>query len=200
MSRPAEAVGTAQAARAARFPTLGELAKLRERVGPILAGTVLPFALVLYLALEGGGYDVVVRGEVGIAIWWIVLLGALVGALPVRAFGRAELAGVGLLLAFAAWTALGISWSPSSERSVEEAGRVLIFVGVLALSVGGPGPGGPAADGSIGRCGNRAWSDASPCSRASSHPGSPPSRPARSSEGPVTGSPIRSTTGTASRR
>ena len=71
----------------------------------------------------------------GIAIWWIVLLGALVGALPVRALGRAELAGVGLLLAFAAWTALGISWSPSSERSVEEAARVLIFVGVLALSV-----------------------------------------------------------------
>ena len=71
----------------------------------------------------------------GIAIWWIVLLGALVGALPVRALGRAELAGVGLLLAFAAWTALGISWSPSSERSVEEAARVLIFVGVLALSL-----------------------------------------------------------------
>ena len=111
------------------------MADLRERLGPILASTVLPFALVLYLALEGGGYDVVVRGEVGIAIWWIVLLGALVGALPVRALGRAELAGVGLLLAFAAWTTLGISWSSSSERSVEEAARVLIFVGVLALSV-----------------------------------------------------------------
>ena len=37
--------------------------------------------------------------------------------------------------AFAAWTALGISWSPSSERSVDEAARVLIFVGVLALSL-----------------------------------------------------------------
>jgi hypothetical protein len=135
MSQPGETVGTAQAARTARVPTLGELADLRERLGPILASTVLPFALVLYLALEGGGYDVVVRGEVGIAIWWIVLLGALVGALPVRALGRTELAGIGLLLAFAAWTALGISWSPSSERSAEEAARVLIFVGVLAVSV-----------------------------------------------------------------
>jgi O-antigen ligase len=115
------------------------LAYLRERLGPILASTVLPFALVLYLALQGGGYDVVVRGEVGIAIWWILLLGALVGALPVRALGRAELVGVGLLLAFAVWTALGISWSPSSERSVEEAARVLIFVGVLALSLAAQG-------------------------------------------------------------
>jgi hypothetical protein len=114
---------------------LAEFADYRERLGPILASTVLPFVLVLYLALDGGGYDVVVRGEVGIAIWWIVLLGALVGVLPVRGLGRAELAGVGLLFAFAAWTALGISWSPSSERSVEEAARVLIFVGVLTLSV-----------------------------------------------------------------
>jgi O-antigen ligase len=135
MSQPTETTGDAHSASAARLPTLAELADLRERLGPILASTVLPFVLVLYLALEGGGYDVVARGEVGIAIWWIVLLGALVGALPVRALGRAELTGVGLLLAFAAWTALGISWSPSSERSVEEAARVLIFVGVLALSL-----------------------------------------------------------------
>ena len=50
----------------------------------LLGSTVLPFTLVLYLALEGGGYDVLVRSEVGVAIWWIVLLGALVGVLPVR--------------------------------------------------------------------------------------------------------------------
>jgi hypothetical protein len=133
---------SAESARTARGEIAGlgrsffaEFADYRERLGPIFASTVLPFVLVLYLALKGGGYDLVVRGEVGIAIWWIVLLGALIGALPVRALGRAELAGVGLLFAFAAWTALGISWSPSSERSVEEAGRVLTFVGVLGLSV-----------------------------------------------------------------
>jgi tetratricopeptide (TPR) repeat protein len=118
-----------------RLPLLRELAGYRERLGPVLASTVLPFALVLYLALEGGGYDVVVRSEVGIAIWWIVLLGALVGILPVRPLGRAEQVGLGLLLALALWTALGISWSESSERSVGEVGRVLIFVGVLALAL-----------------------------------------------------------------
>jgi tetratricopeptide (TPR) repeat protein len=118
-----------------RLPLLRELAAYRERLGPILASTVLPFALVVYLALEGGGYDVVVRSEVGMAVWWIVLLGALVGVLPVRPLGRAELIGLGLLLAFAVWTALAISWSESSERSVEEVGRVLTFLAVLALSL-----------------------------------------------------------------
>ena len=137
MAPPAE---SARAARGeigglGRFPLIAELADYRERLGPILASTVLPFALVVYLALAGGGYDVVVRSEVGVALWWIVLLGALVGVLPVRPLGRAEQVGLALLLAFAAWTALGISWSDSSERSVEEVGRVLTFVGVLALSL-----------------------------------------------------------------
>ena len=118
-----------------RLPSLAELADQRERLGPLFASTVLPFVLVLYLALAGGGYDVVVRSEVGIAIWWIVLLGALVGVLPVRPLGRAEQIGLGLLLAFAAWTALGITWSDSSERSMEEVSRVLIFAGVLALAL-----------------------------------------------------------------
>ena len=49
----------------------------------MLAGTVLPFLLILYLALRGGGYDAVVRSEVGVAIWWIVVLGAIVGVLPI---------------------------------------------------------------------------------------------------------------------
>lgn len=107
----------------------------REQLAPILAGTILPFALVFYLALEGGGYDEVVRSEVGVAIWWIVLLGALVGVLPLRRPGRAELICLALLLAFAAWTALGVSWSQSSGRSIEEVSRVLVLLGVFALSL-----------------------------------------------------------------
>jgi tetratricopeptide (TPR) repeat protein len=118
-----------------RLPLLGELARHRERLGPILASTVLPFALVVYLALEGGGYDVVIRSQVGMALWWIVLLGALIGVLPVRPLGRAEQVGLGLLLAFAVWTALGVFWSESSERSVEEVARVLTLLAVLALSL-----------------------------------------------------------------
>lgn len=108
-----------------------------RRHGPALAGWLLPFMLVLYLALEEGGYDAVTRGEVGIALWWIVLVGAAVGVLPAARIGRAGWIGLGLLAVFALWTGLGIAWSESAERSVAEFGRVAMLLGVfvLALSV-----------------------------------------------------------------
>ncbi|MGH2950597.1 MAG: hypothetical protein ACRDKX_00950, partial [Solirubrobacterales bacterium] len=58
---------------------------------PAIAGYALPFLLILYLALEGGGYDPIVRGEVGIAVWWIVLLGAVAGVLPAARVSKAGL-------------------------------------------------------------------------------------------------------------
>ena len=110
-------------------------------IGPFLAQAVLPFALIVYLGMRNGGYDSIVRGEIGIAAWWIVLVGAAVGVLPRQRFGRAAWVGLGLLLAFAVWTGLGIGWSESAERSVGELGRVASLLGVfvLALSVQGPG-------------------------------------------------------------
>jgi hypothetical protein len=112
-----------------------DLAATWSRIGPALGGWLLPFILVLYLALKGGGYDDVIRGEVGVAIWWIVLLGALVGVLPVARISRAGWIGLGLLGAFCAWTALGITWSGDSERSVAEVARLAMYTGVLALAL-----------------------------------------------------------------
>src|SRR5687767_15243178 len=88
---------------------------------PAVSAWTLAFALVAYLALSNGGYDVIVRSQVGIAVWWIVLLGALTGVLPVR-FGRAGWLAIGLLAGFAAWTGLAIGWSESAERSAIELG------------------------------------------------------------------------------
>jgi hypothetical protein len=107
----------------------------RRDFGPALVGSVLPFALVLYLALRGGGYDGVIYGEVGIAVWWLLLLGALVGILPATRIPRAGWVALGLLVAFAAWTALGMTWSESAERSAAEAGRVAAYLGVFALAL-----------------------------------------------------------------
>jgi hypothetical protein len=114
---------------------LDQLVGVARRLGPAMGTVVLPFALVLYLALQNGGYDEVVRSEIGVAVWWVVLLGALVGLLPVSRFGRAGWVGVALLAAFAAWTAVGISWSESSERSVEEVARLATYLGVFALAL-----------------------------------------------------------------
>jgi O-Antigen ligase len=106
-----------------------------RRYGPTVAGYALPFVLVVYLALRGGGYDAIVRGELGIAVWWIVLLGALVGVLPAARVDRTGWLVLGLTLAFACWTAAGIGWSDSAERTVAEIGRVGTYLGVFTLAL-----------------------------------------------------------------
>jgi len=119
-----------------------DLAASLERWGPRIAGSLLPFMLVLYLALRGGGYDTVVYGEVGIAAWWLVLLGALVGVLPAARITTLGWIALGLLAAFGVWTAIGISWSESAERSMTEVGRIASYLGIFALALAAQGKDG----------------------------------------------------------
>ena len=68
-------------------PTAGETS--------VRAGRALTWGaavlLSVYLGLSGGGYDIVVRSEVGLIVWWFVLLGVLVGVLPAWANPRGRL-------------------------------------------------------------------------------------------------------------
>src|ERR1700752_1013001 len=98
------------------------------------ASWTLAFALVAYLALRDGGYDTIVRSEAGVAIWWIILLSALAGILPAR-IGRSGWVAIGLLAAFAVWTALAIGWSQDTESGVVELGRLAAYLGVLVLAI-----------------------------------------------------------------
>lgn len=101
---------------------------------PAISAWSLAFVLVTYLALRGGGYDIVVRSQAAIAVWWIVLLAALAGILPTR-FGVQGWIPVGLLTAFAAWTGLATGWSTSAEQSVIELGRLAAYLGVLVIAI-----------------------------------------------------------------
>lgn len=101
---------------------------------PAVAAWTLAFSLVAYLALSNGGYDTIVRSQVGVAVWWIVLLGALAGILP-GAIGRVGWVAIGLLAGFALWTGLATGWSESAERSTIELGRVATYLGVLVLAM-----------------------------------------------------------------
>lgn len=103
------------------------------------AAWLLPFALVLYLALEGGGYDPLVRGQVGVALWWIVLLASAVGVIPRARIGALGWAAVALIVAFAAWTGLSTTWSESEERSVGEFAKVAMYAAVLVLAIAATG-------------------------------------------------------------
>jgi len=95
---------------------------------------LLPFFLIAYLAFAGGGYDPLVRGQVGVAVWWIVIVGLLVGAIQARATRLGWLA-LGLLAAFAVWSGISLAWTESTSRTVAEIGRITTYLGVFALAV-----------------------------------------------------------------
>ncbi|MEA2493576.1 MAG: hypothetical protein QOJ29_1487 [Thermoleophilaceae bacterium] len=114
---------------------LAQPRRLSARVDPpAIAAWTLAFAVVAYLALSNGGYDTVVRSQVGVAVWWVVLLGALAGILPGR-IGKAGWVAIGLLTGFAFWNLLATGWSESAERSTIELGRIAAYLGVLVLAL-----------------------------------------------------------------
>jgi hypothetical protein len=112
-----------------------------ESAGRLLAELGLPFVLIVYLALKGGGYDEIIYDQVGVAVWWIVLLGALIGILPRARIARSGWTALGMMAAFVCWTAIAISWSQSAEQSTAELGRVASYLGVFALAMACQRPG-----------------------------------------------------------
>lgn len=93
----------------------------------------LPFLLVTYLGIQSGGYDIIVRSEIGIAAWWLVLVGAVIGVLPLSRLQAPQMTLLALLVALGAWTGLATIWSDSAERTVAELGRVATLTGIFAL-------------------------------------------------------------------
>jgi O-Antigen ligase len=112
--------------------TAGPLARLDgARVGT----WALSGGLVLYLAFAGGGYDIVVRSQAGLALWWLLLVGATCGLLPRRVPTGAAWTAVALFAGFLGWSALASTWSLSSERSLQEVSRLAMYLAVLALAI-----------------------------------------------------------------
>jgi O-Antigen ligase len=107
-----------------------------RRVEPDAVRTwALTGTIVLYLAIDGGGYDQVVWSQVAIVVWWIVLVGAVWGLLPAGRWTRTAWIAVALFAGFVAWTALASTWSLSSENSLQELSRVACYLGVLLLGI-----------------------------------------------------------------
>lgn len=129
----------------------------RESGGAAAVQTRVPracawgFGLLLsvYLGLSGGGYDIVLRSEAGLIIWWFLLLGTLVGVLPHVRVPRVAWIATLLLGGFLVWSWIGISWSSSHELTLDEVCRLSTYLGVfllglcaLSLSTAGPLVGG----------------------------------------------------------
>lgn len=106
----------------------------RERVDWAAAASwLLCFGLIVFLGLEGGGFDPLVHDQVGIAVWWVILLTVAVGALPRRRLGATALIALALLAAFALWIVLSLIWTESGERTFIDVARALTYLGTFLL-------------------------------------------------------------------
>ncbi len=86
-------------------------------------------------ALRGGSYGPIPRGELLVLILWVLALGVALGLLPQRRLPWGAALAVAALVALAVWTALGLLWTESAERTVSEVARTLGFAGLLLLVV-----------------------------------------------------------------
>jgi tetratricopeptide (TPR) repeat protein len=135
-SRPVEEPPPTDAQASERTATGGlKLGRVRVDPGAVVAW-LIPVALIVYLGLKNGGYDPIPRGDVGVLVWWIVLVGLAVGALPGIRLRSATGVLIVLLTAFGAWTALSLVWTQSDERTMTELARVGTYAGVLVLAAG----------------------------------------------------------------
>lgn len=94
----------------------------------------MAFALTVYVGLSGGGYDPVIRGQAGLVVWWLVLLGVILALLPRTRLTPATWVGSALLTGFFVWTWLGTTWTTNIEQTLVEVARVSTYAGVFVLA------------------------------------------------------------------
>jgi O-antigen ligase/polysaccharide polymerase Wzy-like membrane protein len=117
----------------------GRRRERREATPPRLqarraAGFLVALVLTIVLAFNGGGYDLVIRHQVGLAVWALIALGLGVGILPRSRLTPASCLALGGFAALAVWTLLSHAWTESDERTTEELARVLQYLGLILLA------------------------------------------------------------------
>ncbi len=93
------------------------------------------FSLIAYLGLDGGGYDPIVHHQVGIGVWWLLLAGVVVGAMPRRRLSILAWSALAALGAFELWTALSLTWTESSEKTLADVARIGGYVGIFGFAI-----------------------------------------------------------------
>ncbi|HET8566500.1 MAG TPA: O-antigen ligase family protein [Solirubrobacterales bacterium] len=129
-----------EAATATAPPPARPLAHLRRIDWQLVWTWALGFGSVVYLGLEGGGYDPLVHDRAAIVVWWVLLAGTAAGALPRGRLGAKAWTALGLLAGFVAWTALSLGWTENVERTAADLARVGGYLGLFALAVFSRGP------------------------------------------------------------
>jgi O-antigen ligase len=89
---------------------------------------IAPIALIVGLALAGGGFDVTGRHVAGLAVWLLVVGLLVLGVASRATLGRPFYWAAGGIAALAVWSALSSLWSGSVELSFIEADRELVYL------------------------------------------------------------------------
>lgn len=95
------------------------------------AALLAPLALLLGLALAGGGFELAQRHIAGLAVWLTVVALLVFGVAGQARLGRPFYWVGGLLAGLALLSAMSSLWSGSVELSVIEADRVLVYLGIF---------------------------------------------------------------------
>jgi O-antigen ligase len=88
-----------------------------------------PVVLIVGLALAGGGYDLAARHIAGLGVWLLVAVMLALGTATRTTFGRPFYWVSGLIGGLALLSALSSLWSGSTELSVIEVDRILVYLG-----------------------------------------------------------------------
>ena len=99
-----------------------------------LVGFALAFGLTVFLALDGGGFDVVVRDQVGIVVWAAIAFGFVTGIFPRGRLSTGAWVALGGLGVLTALTAVAHSWTESDEATSLELTRVVQYLGIVTLA------------------------------------------------------------------
>jgi O-antigen ligase len=92
-------------------------------------------AAVFWLGFDGGSYDAVARGSIGVALLWALTIGVGIGLWPLVQVPRGALVVGGLLAAYTAWIALSFLWGESAERTLTELNRASLYLACFSLAV-----------------------------------------------------------------
>jgi O-antigen ligase len=123
----AEQTLTASKERGARTgPGGGALQSSRGRLDQIAAAA--PIALLVGLALAGGGFEIASRHIAGLATWLVVVALLVFGAASAAQLRRPFYWTAGSILGLSLLSAISSLWSGSVELSVIEADRVLVYL------------------------------------------------------------------------
>lgn len=98
------------------------------------AALISPLLLLFGLALAGGGFGLSDRHVAGLAVWLVVAGLLVLGAGGRATLGRPFYWATGLIGALALFSAFSSLWSGSIELSVNEADRVLVYLGFFVAT------------------------------------------------------------------